>query len=164
MVGIKVLFIDFLKKVNSYLFFSEILNSYLEKLIPTYLLVKSLIPSLNQFRTVRDLVPLRGARDPPQQRYPWQSPPKSVWGRTSFWRYFWVFLIIFSFCIFFLYKKNIWSDGYCWNWYHESSSSIPRFVTQAVQTFTRSKLLILPVSNVVKHLQSTNLHYNLKNT
>ncbi len=46
MVGIKVLFIDFLKKVNSYLFFSEILNSYLEKLIPTYLLVKSLIPSL----------------------------------------------------------------------------------------------------------------------
>ena len=46
MVGIKVLSIDFLKKVNSYLFFSEILNSYLEKLIPTYLLVKSLIPSL----------------------------------------------------------------------------------------------------------------------
>ncbi len=33
------------KKVNSYLFFSEILNSYLEKLIPTYFLLKSLIPT-----------------------------------------------------------------------------------------------------------------------
>ena len=46
MGGIKVLFIYFLKNVNSYLFNSEILNSVLEKLIPTYLLVKSLIPSL----------------------------------------------------------------------------------------------------------------------
>ena len=32
--------------LNSYLFFSEILNSYLERLIPTYFLVKSLIPAL----------------------------------------------------------------------------------------------------------------------
>ena len=32
-------------KLNSYLFNSEILNSFLEKLIPTYLILKSLIPT-----------------------------------------------------------------------------------------------------------------------
>ena len=32
-------------KLNSYLFFSEILNSFLEKLIPTYFSLKSLIPT-----------------------------------------------------------------------------------------------------------------------
>ena len=46
MVGIKVLFIYFLKNVNSYQVFSvKNANSYPE-LIPTYFLVKSLIPAL----------------------------------------------------------------------------------------------------------------------
>ena len=46
MGGIKVLFIYFRKKVNSYqVFLAKIVNSVSE-LIPTYLLVKSLIPSL----------------------------------------------------------------------------------------------------------------------
>ena len=46
MGGIKVLFIYFLKNVNSYQVFSVKNVNSVSELIPTYLLVKSLIPSL----------------------------------------------------------------------------------------------------------------------